>query len=448
MKPKAHSCLSEYLRTRNSIYRSFGCKKHLIISGQTTNHWRNKYSSEIRTPEQLEKFTVDGIRIGDLIYDTYLRRTKQASIDLNSNDFEEVFDECISYLINFNQLFEKYQVKAVSVSHCVYHFAIPLRIAISRGVDAFQITGESLYRMNEVDTHAYTSFKYFKAIFPTLYDEYIQKEVEIENELVARFSGNISKHMPYSTKSAFEKTLETKDDILGKNNKLKILVAIHDFYDSPHSYGDNFYPDFHIWLRKLGEISEKTDYDWYVKTHRDPLADASQVLESFCLDFPKFTILNRDLDHRTLIAQGIDFALTVYGTIAMEYPYFGIPVINASRNNPHVSFNFSHTPESREDYERVLLNLQNFTMEIDMNEIHQYYFMAHVYPLRSIVFRDHDRFIAQVGGYSKAIGLEAVKFWLDNPEERIPSKELDLALRNFVYSQDFQFSKNHFFSNT
>jgi len=37
---------------------------------------------------------------------------------------------------------------------------------------------------------------------------------------------------------------------------------------------------------------------------------------------------------------------------------------------------------------------------------------------------------------------------LDNPEERIPSKELDLALRNFVYSQDFQFSKNHFFSNT
>jgi hypothetical protein len=300
--------------------------------------------------------------------------------------------------------------------------------------------------MNEIDTHAYTSFRYFKENFSQLREEYIQKKDEIKSELINRFSGNVSRHMPYSTKSAFEKTLEPNDSIIRKSDKLKILVAIHDFYDSPHSYGDNFYPDFYIWLRKLGEISERTDYDWYIKTHRDPLADPTQVLQSFCLDFPKFSILNRDLDHHTLIAQGIDLALTVYGTIAMEYPYFGIPVINASRNNPHVAFNFSHTPDSREDYEHILLDLQNFSIDIDVNEIFEFYFMAHVYPLRSIIFRDYDRFIAQVGGYSQAIGLDAVKFWLDNPEERIPSKELDLALRNFIKSKDFQFSKNHFTS--
>jgi len=444
MKPKPHSRISELIRTRNSMYRSFGCRTHLVISGFGNDSWEEKYSREILTPENLEAFCIDQIRIGDLIYDTFLRRTKKATIDLQSKEFREIFNECVNYFENFKKIFDKYEVKAVSVSHCVYHFAIPLRIAIAKGIDAYQITGEAIYKMDEINSHAYTSFKYYKKELNKVNNIYKSSRIEIEKDLTERFSGKVSKYMPYSTKSAFEKSSESLSRVIKESEKTKILVAIHDFFDSPHSYGDNFYPDFYLWMRKLGQVSLETDYDWYIKTHRDPIGDASQILKNFSSEFSKFTVLDKDVDHHTLITQGIDIALTVYGSIAMEYPYFGVPVINASINNPHVNFGFSLTPKSRSHYEETLMNLSGLDVQIDKEEIYQYYFMANLNPLRSVIFRNYDEFVSYVGGYSNAIGIDSVSFWLKKPEARIPEEQLDDAIQEFILSKDFRLSKNHF----
>ena len=142
-----------------------------------------------------------------------------------------------------------------------------------------------------------------------------------------------------------------------KDSEIKILVATHDFFDSPHSYGFNFYPDFYVWLETLGRISEKTNYKWYLKTHPDPIGDSDKVLIELEKRFPKFEVIPSDTSHHELIKNGINIALTVFGTIGWEYPALGIPTINASKNNPHSKFNFSITPNNRIEYEMILLNL-------------------------------------------------------------------------------------------
>ena len=53
---------------------------------------------------------------------------------------------------------------------------------------------------------------------------------------------------------------------------------------------------------------------------------------------------------------GIDAVLTVYGSIAHEYPLFNIPVLNAG-TNPHMGYKFSITPKSKLDYENFIDNL-------------------------------------------------------------------------------------------
>lgn len=447
MVPKPHSYLIEKIRNRNSLYHYFGCKTHYIIPSDNTQYWRTFYQYQIKDIWDLDNLRIDQIRIGDLIYDTYLRRSKNPTINFQDSYFEEIFDECLGYFYSTKKLFQKYDVKAVCVSHCVYHFAIPLRIAIHFGIDCFQITGESAFRLDSENTHAYTGFKRFKKdiseIPKDIYDSGI---VQAEIDLKERLEGKLSRHMPYSTKSAFAKNVgfEILNPGVQTTNKVNVLVAIHDFFDSPHSYGDNFYPDFLVWLESLGEVSLKTDYNWYIKTHRDPLGDPEPIIRNFISRFSKFRVVDRDTDHHSLIENGINVVLTVYGTIAMEYPYMGVPAINASLNNPHASFNFSCTPDSKESYEKILHNLDSFTWEINKNEVLDYYFMANIYQLRSLIYFDHDAFLAAIGSYRKSIGVETLDFYLDNPEMRIPRTDLREALSNFIQSGDYQLSRKHF----
>ena len=48
--------------------------------------------------------------------------------------------------------------------------------------------------------------------------------------------------MHYSNKSAYTNVYKQK--LIKKSEKIKILIATHCFFDSPHSYGKNIFPDF------------------------------------------------------------------------------------------------------------------------------------------------------------------------------------------------------------
>ena len=56
-----------------------------------------------------------------------------------------------------------------------------------------------------------------------------------------------------------------KESKIEQNNKIKILIAPHDFFDAVHAKGDTLFPDFYEWMSFLGEMSNKTNYDWYIK---------------------------------------------------------------------------------------------------------------------------------------------------------------------------------------
>ena len=62
---------------------------------------------------------------------------------------------------------------------------------------------------------------------------------------------------------------KNKKDLIQKNSKIKILICTHDFLDSIHVNGKNFFPDFYLWIDFLGKLSNKKvkDYDFYIKSH-------------------------------------------------------------------------------------------------------------------------------------------------------------------------------------
>ena len=72
--------------------------------------------------------------------------------------------------------------------------------------------------------------------------------------------------------------------------------------------------------------------------------------------------------------------LTVYGSMGLGTHIFNIP-INASKNNPHMNYNFNFSPQSIDEYEKLILNIKNIKININKNEIYEYYFMRNYITL-------------------------------------------------------------------
>ena len=432
---------SKKLDDTERVYESFGSQGFIrpVMSRKQkkkASKLCNELMATIRDKRDIENITVNNVWIGDLIYDSYLMAFKKPTIERNSTDFKKFLLESIQIFVWWDQYFNENNVHAVNVSHCVYNLAIPLRIALRRNIPAFQANLTHMYRMNKTNYFAYSDYRYFPELFAAL-PEGIKKAgiAEAQRRIEKRFSGEVGVDMAYSTKSAFGASRHGR--LLNESPRKKILIATHCFFDSPHSYGNNIFPDFYEWLEFLGGISQATDYDWYIKTHPDYLSGTMEVIESFLRRYPNITLLPADSSHHQIISEGINLALTVYGTIAFEYAMLGIPVINASQNNPHIAYSFNLHAESIGHYKKLLMDPQTFFHKASKKDIYEYYFMKNIYNTENLFFQDYEKAIAGLGGYDKQFTPMVYGKWMSEWTPKGHAKIIN-AIQRFADSGEFK----------
>jgi hypothetical protein len=399
-----------------NLYKCFGVKKFLLFNNNfniKSNDLFERISNKVQNKTQLEKLEINKVLVGDLIYDSYLKDNNKETVDVKSKDFLIYFEKCFKVFLFWENYFKTNNIKSIIVSHTVYLNAIPLRIAIRNNIPAYQINLKSIYFLNKKEKFAYKHYKFYPKIFSRFNKTFKKRAIlEAKKRLKLRFKGEVGVDMIYSTKSAYKNIYSNR--LIKKSKKIKILVASHCFMDSPHSLGDNLFCDFYEWFKFLGEISLITDYDWYIKTHPDFHPLTLKVINNFTLNYKKFILLPADSSHNQLINEGIDFALTIYGTIGCEYAAKGIPVINASINNPHIKYDFNMHPKNITEYRNILINLNKTKFNFDIDKVYEYYYMHNLYYKECLLFRDYSELLKKIGGYKKIIQSDFYKFFLIN----------------------------------
>ncbi len=429
------------------VYRSFGTTDFLAIEISGTQRQKahriyDEIISQMGDKWAIEALTIHGICVGDLIYDTYLARFKKPTIDISNQDFQDFLRESVELFVFWEDYLDNHDVRAINVSHCVYNIAMPLRLGVERNIPVFQANVTHVYRMSKKNYFAYNDFFYFRERFAALPEDVRVAGIEeAKRRIERRFAGEVGVDMAYSTKSAYGASRHVR--LLRQSPRKKILIATHCFFDSPHSYGNNIFPDFYEWLEFLGMMSEATDYDWYIKTHPDYLPGTMEIIENFVAKYPKFTLLPADASHHQIITEGVDVALTVYGTIAFEYAALGIPVINNSLNNPHIAYNFNLHSKNVEDYRRLLLGLDALDFKIDKQQVYEYYFMRFMFNTEDLFFDCYDKTLEELGGYYGQFTAAVYDKWL---EEWSPDKHQSIvsALQAFIRSGDFRMDYRHY----
>lgn len=151
--------------------------------------------------------------------------------------------------------------------------------------------------------------------------------------------------------------------------KVAVIFA-HILYDATFFYGDSLYPDYEQWLIETvrGAIANP-DLDWVVKVH--PVNVWRSRMDGVPMEQIEALVLRREFGelpaHVSLMPanteintyslfDSIDFGLTVRGTIGMELPCFGVPVVTAGTGR-YSGHGFTIDPSSREEYQEILSRL-------------------------------------------------------------------------------------------
>lgn len=435
------------------IYHLLGVSKIIWPNIHITDEDESKKKAylllkKIHKINDLEKLKVNNIFIGDLIYDGYLKKFQKHTIDLTEKQFINFFTDAITLFDYWIKYFKNNNIKTVVCFHSVYLCALPIRIAIAKNIKSYSVSLEKIYSLskkNYLPSQEHLFFKYQKKKIPY---KQLQKGVKIaKREMNERFSGNLISSMLYLSKSPYGKI--TKKKVIKKTKKIKILIAPHALSDSPHALGIHFFPDYYLWIKDLIKIKKITNYDWYVKIHPNMNYYNDQT-EQVIKEISKkngIHFLNPSTSHKQIIKEGINFAITVHGNIGLEYPLFGVPVINASKNGPHKYCNFNINPKSKSEYKRILLNLKKVKKpKINSNELYQYYFMKFIYNNNNWLIDDYNKAFQAVYGINGLYNPIFYKYFDTNYDSRKLSTKVNM-IKKFIKSGQYSICNNDVINN-
>ena len=126
--------------------------------------------------------------------------------------------------------------------------------------------------------------------------------------------------------------------------------------------------------------------------------------------------------------------MTCYGTIGHEYSYLGVPVLNASRNNPHINYNFCLHPKNKNEYKKIILNAKKLKLKIKKNEIYEFFFMRYIYNKIGYIV-DLDKFF-KYNSYLDLFNNKFYEFFLKNFSKEDNNLKIK-RFNNFVKSKNY-----------
>lgn len=152
--------------------------------------------------------------------------------------------------------------------------------------------------------------------------------------------------------------------------KKSAIIFCHILYDATFFYGDSLFDDYEQWMVETVRAAiANPRLNWIIKVHPvnvwrskmdgAPLVqlEAETLRRHFGVLPDHVTILPADTAINTFSLFDVaDYGLTVRGTIGMELPCFGIPVVTAGTGR-YSGRGFTIDPASRAEYAAVIAHL-------------------------------------------------------------------------------------------
>ena len=98
----------------------------------------------------------------------------------------------------------------------------------------------------------------------------------------------------------------------------------------------------------------------------------------FFLNSKYLNLIDKNIDNFEILKEKPKFIVTNHGTIAHEFAYHNIPVINTG-DNLHINYNFCLHAKSKKDLKNFILNFEKYKNKInfDKKNIYEFIYMEY-----------------------------------------------------------------------
>lgn len=325
-----------------------------------------KFIKIIFTKDILE-VSYNGVKYGDIIYDTYLFENKIATIKKNDFKLFKIISKCILRHNKIKTILQNGNYTGVLVSHIIgISSGVMLRSALRYGYRGYVTTGHSLatlqcfknlkkinYPLKPSQSDIRQIIDQLGPKFKKTFLEIFKKEVSGKGDMdsLNAFSKN---NLYYTDRESFNQRYKLDP------NKKNIFIMLHIFNDHPHSHFRwMIFEDYYDWFIQTLKFAKKNDkVNWIFKQHPSIRLYATKGV-SFDKLFSKcpgniiYIDENDQIDTRSLIYCA-DSIVTCLGSAGFELPAMGaIPSITAG-DNPYTGLGFAIEPKTKEEYFKIL----------------------------------------------------------------------------------------------
>jgi hypothetical protein len=178
--------------------------------------------------------------------------------------------------------------------------------------------------------------------------------------------------------SAYSNNLDSA--ILNKNDKKKIIIFSHCFFDEPHRYRRMLFDDFFDFIIKtVNYLKDKENLEIYIKPHPNGLPGNEIVFKKIKEEFLNINnlfFIDKQISNNDIVKSNPNLAITVHGTVSHELAYNKITTINAG-DNPHVNYDFNLNPTTQDEYFDMIDNTKNYMhkLNFDKEKIYEFLYM-------------------------------------------------------------------------
>jgi hypothetical protein len=309
--------------------------------------------------DELVSVVIDGVLVGDLINDSYLRCKPAPTVSLADVYLWRIIWQAHRDVRRARRYFSRTRPLLYLTSYSTYiQHGIAVRVALLHGVRVISFGnyfefGKVLSLKDWVHSKNPDSYAGGVATL-TQRDE---KLALAEVALSARMAGVIDSATSYMKRSAYALSNEAVPDVHGA-----AVIFLHDFYDSPHVYRDMVFPDFWEWICFTIETLQSAAQPFFIKPHPNQIRLSDGALGELRQRYPEVRMISSEITNKQLAEAGMACAITVYGTVAHEVAFLGVPTI-ACGHNPHISFDFCKTAKNRQEYADALRSCTSFRIE-------------------------------------------------------------------------------------
>lgn len=413
------------------LLNSFSVKKTYLVNKDLKLNYNLDVSNlkNETDPRRLRKrildININGLPVGDLIYDAYLRDTGEPTIFRFNDTLHTYINYAIYYNRLYNNLITANNVRAVIMGHTIYlMYGMLAHMAVSKGIPVFgRKPGTSPLAITRYTTLA--DLRRYEVGFRKEDFEYFHDVRGRETELFAndylsrRFKGIVSTEVESYSPECFsrEKQTYSREELVKKlqldPQKPIVFIMCHTFSDACHVDDRNIYNDYYEWLEEtLNAASRIPQVNWIVKPHPDDKfynsrEDHATVLAKNYLHHSFIALSPSDLNTNSIPAMA-HAIVTVRGTAGLEFSALGIPCIVAG-GFFYTSLGFTHEPADHAEYISMLENIHSMTRLTD-EQIRRAKTCCYTYlylPMIECILQP------QVPPHIFGGNLDVAQFWID-----------------------------------